>query len=163
LAKPTNIYAEQKTTESKSDPVPIMDQGLIKPTMNIREEPTSPDEMQLVFRNDIPTADEPGAYPTQFPVSGAFSIEDPALQDEVEEQKRKAQQRIQKLRNLSFNTNASDPNNEFETVPAYVRRSLELHQPSSPETFYSKYEVVKDEDNTRLSSLNSFLEGKKPD
>lgn len=163
LAKPTNIYAEQKTAESNSEPAPSKEQGLNRPSMSFREESASSDEMQLVFRTDIPTADEPGAHPTQSNVSGAFSIEDPALQDEVEEQKRKAQQRIQKLRNLSFNTNASDPNNEFETVPAYVRRSFELQQPSSPETFYSKYEVVKEEDSSRISHLNSFLEGKKPD
>jgi cell division protein FtsZ len=163
LAKPTNIYAEQKTSESNVEPSPVREQGLNKPVMSFREESASSDEMQLVFRNDIPSADEPGAYPTQSNVSGAFSIEDPALQDEVEEQKRKAQERIQKLRNLSFNTNASDPNNEFETVPAYVRRSLEFQQPSTPETFYSKYEVVKEDDSSRLTRFNTFLEGKKPD
>jgi cell division protein FtsZ len=163
LAKPTNIYAEQKAVESNVEPSPVKEQGLNKPVMTLREEPAAPEEMQLVFRNDIPSADEPGAYPTQSNVSGAFSIEDPALQDEVEEQKRKAQERIQKLRNLSFNTNASDPNNEFETVPAYVRRSLEFQQPSTPESFYSKYEVVKEEDSSRLTRFNTFLEGKKPD
>ena len=163
LAKPTNIYAEQKAVESNVEPSPVKEQGLNKPVMTLREEPAAPEEMQLVFRNDIPSADEPGAYPTQSNVSGAFSIEDPALQDEVEEQKRKAQERIQKLRNLSFNTNASDPNNEFESVPAYVRRSLEFQQPSTPESFYSKYEVVKEEDSSRLTRFNTFLEGKKPD
>jgi len=45
--------------------------------------------------------------------------------DDAEEQRRKVAERIQKLRNLSFNiNNASDPNNEFDAVPAYVRSKL---------------------------------------
>ena len=42
--------------------------------------------------------------------------------DAEEEQKRRAAERLQKLRNLSFNLNAGDPNNEFDSVPAYIRR-----------------------------------------
>ena len=47
--------------------------------------------------------------------------------DETEELRRRAMERIAKLRNLSFNINAADPNNEFETVPAYLRRNMEMH------------------------------------
>jgi cell division protein FtsZ len=99
-------------------------------------------------------------------------VEDPALQDETEEQKRRAVERLHKLRNLSFNVNAADPNNEFETVPAYIRRNMELHtglslgQPnnSQVENFYSNYEVKTDDKNqTHISSINTFLDGKKPD
>ena len=50
------------------------------------------------------------------------------MQDETEELRRRAMERIAKLRNLSFNINAADPNNEFETVPAYLRRNMELAQ-----------------------------------
>jgi cell division protein FtsZ len=69
------------------------------------------------------------------------------------------------LRNLSFNIHASDPNNEFETVPAYLRRNMEIHnQIADVETFYSNY-VVKsnDQNQTEISTINTFLEGKKPD
>jgi cell division protein FtsZ len=37
--------------------------------------------------------------------------------------------------------NSNDPNNEFDTVPAYVRKKLELfgnNQLASVENFYSK-------------------------
>ncbi len=54
------------------------------------------------------------------------------MRDEVDDQKRRAAERIQKLRNLSFNINAADTNNEFETVPAYIRRNLELYNTVSP-------------------------------
>ena len=87
------------------------------------------------------------------------------MQDEAEEQKRRAAERLHKLRNLSFNVNAADPNNEFETVPAYIRRNMELYNSNSHiESFYSSYEVRSDEKNQgHISTINTFLDGKKPD
>ena len=88
------------------------------------------------------------------------------LTDE-ELQKRRAAERIQKLRNLSFDVNSNDPNSELDSVPAYVRRKLEnLKQGggSTAEEYYSKITVDKTEENKiNLSTLNSFLDGKKPD
>ena len=87
--------------------------------------------------------------------------------NEDEEQKRRAAERIQKLRNLSFNmNNPADPNNEFDVVPAYVRKNMELFGSTltSVEQFYSKVTVGKDEhDQPKFSTRNTFLEGKKPD
>ena len=118
--------------------------------------------LQLVLRDDIPAADESWAHQTQ--PSLTTQAEDPALQDEADEQKRKAVERLQKLRNLSFNMNA-DLNQEFENVPAYIRRNMELYGNSaSVENYYSGYEVTKDDKNqTQISTINTFLEGKKPD
>jgi cell division protein FtsZ len=61
---------------------------------------------------------------------------------------------------------AADANNEFDTVPAYVRRNMELfgNTLTSVENFYSKYTVSKDENNqAQISTINTFLDGKKPD
>ena len=87
------------------------------------------------------------------------------MQDEAEEQKRRAAERLHKLRNLSFNVNSADPNNEFENVPAYIRRNMELYGSySAVENFYSNYEVKKDDNNqAQISTINTFLDGKKPD
>ena len=87
------------------------------------------------------------------------------MQDEAEGLRRRAAERINKLRNLSFNMNAADPNNEFETVPAYIRRNLELYNTvTSVESFYSQYEVKSDKNSPgEISTINSFLDGKKPD
>lgn len=87
---------------------------------------------------------------------------------EEEEQKRRAQERVEKikkLRNLSFNFNASDPNNEFEQIPAYMRRELDLHNSiANVENFYSRAQVKTDQnDQTSISTINTFLEGKNPD
>jgi cell division protein FtsZ len=121
--------------------------------------------MQLVFKDAIPAADVPGAHQTQ-PVSMADQpAEEPATQDEAEGLRRRAAERINKLRNLSFNMNAADPNNEFEIVPAYIRRNLELYNTvTSVESFYSQYEVKADNNSQgEISTINSFLDGKKPD
>jgi cell division protein FtsZ len=88
-----------------------------------------------------------------------------AEQEQQEDLSRRSLDRINKLRNLSFNINAADPNNEFETVPAYLRRNVEEHnQIANIESFYSNYTVKSDENNqAEISTINSFLDSKKPD
>ena len=161
LAKPSNIYADPQEKSSK-EPVK---EPVLKPVENSVKEEEPSSDMQLVFKDVIPAAEEPRAHQTQYIVKDAAPAEEPALQDEAEEQKRRAAERIQKLRNLSFNINAADPNNEFETVPAYIRRNLELYNTiANVETFYSNYEVRTDENNNaQISTINTFLDGKKPD
>ncbi|MBA2330679.1 MAG: cell division protein FtsZ [Flavisolibacter sp.] len=158
LARPSNIYADSKpevfTSKPAEEPVP-------PPSAKIEDEESF--NMQLVIRNDIPAADMPTAQtsqPTQAPAEELREAGDIAA-----EEKRKAAERLQKLRNLSFNLNAVDPNNEFEAVPAYIRRNMELYnQTASVENFYSNYSVKPDGNNTaQISTINTFLDGKKPD
>lgn len=162
LARPSNIYAESKTEVDTSkfsaeQPVP--------PSYAADEEEQEllDLQMQLVERDDIPAADMPLAHQAQPPLT--LETEDPPMADEVEEQKRRATERLHKLRNLSFNVNGNDPNNEFENVPAYIRRNMELYNSNSHiENFYSNYEVKKGADNkTEISTINTFLDGQKPD
>ncbi|MDF2187644.1 cell division protein FtsZ [Paraflavitalea sp. CAU 1676] len=164
LARPTNIYAEPKREESIQEHAPVKEPVLHTGAKTTQEEEPSND-MQLVFKDDIPAAEEPGAHHAHPIVMANASVEEPAPQDEAEEQKRRAAERIQKLRNLSFNINAADPNNEFETVPAYIRRNLELYNTiTNVENFYSNVEVKADDNNNgHLTTINTFLDGKKPD
>jgi cell division protein FtsZ len=159
LARPSNIYAETNKEVSTSTPNP--EKPVSAPIVQKLEDEFPP--MQLVVRDEIPAADEPLAHQT-IP-SLTTPAEETAMQDEAEDQKRRAASRLAKLRNLSFNINAADPNNEFETVPAYIRRNMELYNTVSPaENFYSNYTVDKDENNqTNISTINTFLDGKKPD
>ncbi|HTE25648.1 MAG TPA: hypothetical protein VK664_13895, partial [Flavitalea sp.] len=165
LAKPANIYAEPKPDKSIPENQSLKEVTKEPVKQPFKEEDPSLEPMQLVFRSDVPAAEEPGAYQTPNHVKTTASTEEPAMQDEVGEQKRRAAERIQKLRNLSFNINAADPNNEFETVPAYIRRNLELYGTiNNVENFYSNYEVKSDENNkAQISTINTFLDGKKPD
>jgi len=160
LARPSNIYAESKAevfTSMSSAEEPI-------PAHNANQEEVQPLDMQLVVRDNIPAADAPLAHQAQPPLT--TDAEEPPVVDEAEEQKRRAAERLHKLRNLSFNVNGADPNNEFENVPAYIRRNMELYGNSfsAIENFYSNYEVKKDDNNqTQISTINTFLDGKKPD
>ncbi len=163
LAKPSNIYAEP--TKDKSG-TPVLKEPSLDLNMKTEKEEEPSSEFQLVIKEEIPAAEEVGTHQTAQIASGMpHSIEEPAMQDEIEIQKRKAAERIQKLRNLSFNINSADPNNEFETVPAYIRRNLELYNSvSHVENFYSNYEVKADDQNKgQISTINTFLDGKKPD
>ncbi|MEI8052244.1 MAG: cell division protein FtsZ [Bacteroidota bacterium] len=158
LAKPAQIYAEQKPA----------DQEIQKPEETIQvkrvveEEPVI--ELQLIVK-DLPKVEEeqPIAQQTQ-PVNNPVSEEN-EIPDETEALRRRANERLAKLRNLSFNVNTADPNNEFETVPAYLRRNMEMQvQLTDAESFYSNYTVKPTENNqAEIGTINTFLDGKKPD
>ena len=160
LAKPSQIYAEDKPKkESKIVEVPT-------PLQISKQEDEPVIEMQLVVK-DSPDAEEEkekSKVRQTMPIMMS-PVEEPPVGDETDELKRRAVERIAKLRNLSFNVNASDPNNEFESVPAYLRRNMELHNSiADVESFYSNYTVKSDENNkAEISTINTFLEGKKPD
>ena len=156
FSKPMNIYAEPE----RPTPAPV--QEIIPVAPKVEEKPVVQEEemmMQLVEKEEKPVAPVAVAPQSNF-------IDDSVL-DDAEEQKRRAAERIQKLRNLSFNmNNSSETNSEFDNVPAYVRRNMELfgNTLTSVEDFYSKYTVGKDENNqTQISTINTFLDGKKPD
>jgi cell division protein FtsZ len=160
LAKPAQIYAEDSpaNTESntKEEPLPLQ-----KPSR--ADEPVI--ELQLVVKDSQKAAEEQPPIVQQTQPIMMSNVEEPAMQDETEELRRRATERIAKLRNLSFNINASDPNNEFETVPAYLRRNMDMtNQIADVENFYSNYTVKSDDNNqAEISTINTFLDGKKPD
>jgi cell division protein FtsZ len=119
-------------------------------------------DMELIEKPEMPS------YSQATNMAAPASFIDDSMFDDAEEQKRRAAERIQKLRNLSFNMSGggAESGSEFDNVPAYVRRNMELFGSTltTVEDFYSKYTVGKDEkDQTQLSTLNTFLHGKKPD
>lgn len=130
--------------------------------------PTPADEpeelqMQLIEKEELPAAPTPLLYQIH---TATPSVQEEGISvEDTLEQQRRAADRLQKLRNLSYNVNTADPNNEFETVPAYVRRNMELYNSASQiENFYSSYEVKDDPAKQGpISTLNTFLDGKKPD
>ena len=178
LNKPLNIYAEAELEiEVASEPsIPTNNETVVHPVVFEANEPVAAEteNLETSFRNvemdteEAPTMqlvmrEESSVTPQNRPQHSSFDIS----LDNSEEQRRKVAERIQKLRNLSFNiNNGSDPGVEFDAVPAYVRRNLDLfgNTMASVENYYSKYTVEQDENNqTQISTINSFLDGKKPD
>lgn len=138
----------------------------VPPLQSIKQDDEPAEEMRLVEKDSSIAAEEDKEQKVHQTMPIMMSdVEEPPLADEAEELKRKAMDRIARLRNLSYNDNYADPNNEFESVPAYLRRNMELHNSiANVESFYSNYSVKPDDDNkVQISSLNSYLNGDKPD
>ncbi len=161
LKKPEVIYAETKEVTAE---IKIEDPSKELPVqLQFVKEDEESFDMKLVEKKAGQLAAEESLGADQkFHLA---SSDAPPVTDEAEEQRKKAAERLQKLRNLSFNIHAAEPNNEFESVPAYLRRNLELYNTISPaENFYSNYTVQSDENNqAQISTINTFLDGKKPD
>ena len=178
LARPANIYADGSRQEQVtpavdivtpvSQPVSIQFEQEAPTTQSISAAPAAEEvsemfEMKLVEKDEDPAPATPLLFELHRSVP-AESIDLPEV-DETIVQQRRAAERLQKLRNLSFNVNAADPNNEFETIPAYIRQNMEMYNSKTQiENFYSNYEVKDDPSKQGpISTLNSFLNGKKPD
>ncbi|TXT34929.1 MAG: cell division protein FtsZ [Chitinophagaceae bacterium] len=168
LTKPANIYAEEVKPEPAvvSIQMPAAQPAPAPPAPVQQEEALF--EMQLVEKSaemmqEVKAQQEQPQHQHQ-PQS---QYAEDSFMDDVEDQKRRAAERIQKLRNLSYNmSNTADTSGEFDAVPAYIRRNMELfgNTLTSVENFYSKYTVGKDEnDQTQISTINKFFDGKKPD
>jgi cell division protein FtsZ len=88
-----------------------------------------------------------------------------------EEQKRQLEERAERLRNLSFNVKTTEPidTTDIENVPAYLRKEKSLEQGiSSADKFYSGYTVgvsvgADEKAQASINTINTFLDGKKPD
>ncbi len=88
-----------------------------------------------------------------------------------EEQKRQLEERAERLRNLSFNVKTTEPidTTDIENVPAYLRKEKSLEQGiSSADKFYSGYTVgvsvgADEKAQATINTINTFLDGKKPD
>jgi cell division protein FtsZ len=164
LVRPSVIYS---TPETPSSINPITQENV--PALPKEETPEvkKADEelnegMQLVFKEEVKEVTPVFQYlPVELPKTNPFNSF-----DESEAQKAKADERLYKLRNLSYNFNSADPNNEYENTPAYVRHNWQFNNPNHAtiEKFYSSYAVGTDDNNVaHLSTINTFLEGKKPD
>jgi len=183
ISKPTRIYEEAEQEEiapiaqTPVPEIPVQNEPVIE---LVKDEPMEEQVMQtptvvpdLLSGLEEKEVEEAISLQMVIKDNPVQRIPEPTavLEDvqfsEEEEQKRRAAERIQKLRNLSYNlNNPADPNNEFDVVPAYVRKNMELFGNSltSAEQFYSRVTVGKDEnDQPTLSTRNTFLEGKKPD
>lgn len=194
LKRPTNIYATEPTAETQA-PVQapaVKLPEVLAPSIELVEkmdmeaatspEPLSTQNPQPTAHNqqtslELKEAEEPFEmvyHQESLPkdvmfeetrLSSAF-VKDLGALDEAEMQKARAEERLHKLRNLSFNFSNADTNNEYENIPAYVRQNLQVHNTTlaSVEKFYSSYAVGADENNIgQISTINTFLEGKKPD
>ena len=118
---------------------------------------------QLVIKNENPT-------PQPEYKIGEHYLTPQEIEEKrrFEEQKRSLEERAERLRRMSFNIKGVESSDELENVPAYVRRQVDLdNSVASADKFLSGYSVgVNDQQNNNQASIqtiNTFLDGKKPD
>jgi len=138
VQEPAPVFAEEKRTEE----VP----------------------MQLVIKSDATVVEEPVAKVQQ----RSFSQDEMDDKRRFEEQKKALEDRAERLRRMSFNIKSTDSADEMESVPAYMRKNVKLdNQANSSKSYYSGYTVgVNDHDGNpqaAIQTINTFLDGKKPD
>lgn len=87
---------------------------------------------------------------------------------QFEEQKRALEERAERLRRMSFNFRNQDKADELERVPAYQRQQVSFDDTgNSSDNFLSGYYVEGSRDGdskqSNIRTINTFLDGKRPD
>lgn len=163
----------EATMPHQESPAPIFDPmpfATHTPVSDIKTEPVEKEEetstfsdIQLVIKNEVP--EESATVKIGSHVLSQDEIEE---KRRFEEQKRALEERAERLRRMSFNIKGTESADEMEAVPAYVRRKIDIDNGvASADKFYSGYSVGVNDDQKNnqasIQTINTFLDGKKPD
>lgn len=169
--EPTPVFTavvEEQPQERESFVLEVTEEPA--PTVVFVEETT---RFEPVYNVPVqPRAEEPVREPVREPV--VMKIGERVLTEEeieekrrFEEQKRAFEDRAARLRSLSMNIRGGNENtDEIESVPAYMRKNVNIENaPASSDSFYSGYTVGKTgtNDQAGINTINTFLDGRKPD
>lgn len=121
----------------------------------------------LTIKDEVPQQQQPAAYKIGEHVLSADELDE---KRRFEEQKKALEERAERLRRLSFNIKGAEGTDDLETVPAYMRRNVELPQTggsSDNNSYLSGYSVGTNDGQqgkqASIQTINTFLDGKKPD
>ena len=123
--------------------------------------------LQLIIKNEIKIEEE--EIPVAVKIGERVLSEDEiAEKKRFEEQKRALEERAERLRRMSFNIKAGESTDDLENVPAYVRKNVEItdSKASADTSYYSGYSVGVNQqqgNQASIQTINTFLDGKKPD
>jgi len=157
-AEPAPV-AEQKTSFNLE--LPQTQQANVIPEAKPQQQEYKAPELELIIKNEEKPVQREAAVKRGERYLTAEEIEE---QRRFEEQKKALEDRADRLRRMSFNINGTE-HNEVENVPAYMRRQTNLDNTvNSNDNFLSGYSV-NDNDGKKgnISTINTFLDGKKPD
>lgn len=112
--------------------------------------------MQIVYKTEEPAREE------SMKIGDRYMTPDEIEEKRrFEEQKRALEDRAERLRRMSFNIKSTESSDEIESVPAYMRKNIQLDSNNSSSNHYSGYTVGND--NKGINTINTFLDGNKPD
>lgn len=147
------------------DTVENMYEAPAEPTYKVTEQPPMEEPAApIVAKVEEPVRD---AGPVKI---GERTLTEDELEEKrrFEEQKRAFEDRAARLRSLSMNVRGNESVDDMESVPAFVRKNMKIdnQQAASTESFYSGYTVgfnEGEEEKGNISTINTFLQGGKPD
>lgn len=129
--------------------------------------------LQLIIKNEgvnePPKSEQEPAPQKSQQAERVMTADEMEEKRRFEEQKRALEERAERLRRMSFNVKGEENADDVENVPAYVRKNIDIDNNSvaSKDNFYSGYSVSVNENDKEgkadIRSINTFLEGKKPD
>jgi cell division protein FtsZ len=181
LNKPSNIYASnpsqplvnswEKEVVEEAKPENVFQLFVKEEVIEENVQPTNNLQSTVTHENNNEEIES-----FNFQITSKSNFEEPPVSrnpvvanidfSEEEMQRKRAIDRINRLKNLSFNVSASEANSELENIPAYIRQKIEREGNliATVENYYSKVTVDKNSNQeTVLSTINTFLDGKKPD
>lgn len=136
----------------------------------VQPQPATPEykapELELVIKNEQPQQQVSQQEPPVKRGERFLTPEELEEQRRFEEQKRALEERADRLRRMSFNIQGNENPADIENIPAYMRNKANLDdQVSSTDTYLSGYTVSPDKNGNQgnISTINTFLDGKKPD
>lgn len=172
-ATPTDLFSHSsKKPHSESAERPIVRHTLVEEDLEDREDDETKNdeyvlkESETQFYFDIPKETEEKEELQQAhraPVESERRIANPdadRTEESVEEQLRKAKERILRLRDLGIKLRSASGLQEIENEPAYKRKQMALENVvHSSESHVSRFTLSKDGDNdeTGIRPNNSFL------
>lgn len=156
----TSFTLELPKTEEEKE-VPAVPVATVE---NKKEEEVPAQLFELIIKNTEP---EPAAAKEEQVKIGDRILTEHEIEERrrFEEQKRALEERAERLRRMSFNIPNPEQADEIENIPAYQRRNANVDDNAerSNENFLSGYTVKNDGNKTNISSINTFLDGNKPD
>ena len=171
VAKTDEIVSYVKEEVKKDEPVKpeIKSSVTEEPFVYAKEEPVTKVE-QTTFEFEITNISAPASTEEPFLIANASEEKITAEKEEkdentiiskvqTDEQLKKAQDRVSKLKELSFKLKSPNGLSELENEPAYKRRNINLDStPHSSESQVSRYTLSENDDKkVEIKPNNSFL------
>lgn len=167
VLKMNNEEAPVNNAPVMQAPVPPVAQAPVAPIVaQVQQEEENEDDievapMQMIIKED------PIDIPSRI---GSHVLTEHEMEEKrrFEEQKRALEERAERLRRMSFNVKGAESTDDLENIPAYMRQNMNLDNNNvSGNNFYSNYSVGTNPDQQKtqasIQTINTFLDGKKPD
>ena len=166
---PEPVAAIPETRTSFNLELPKAETEAQQPVMQPQPQPQEykAPELELIIKNEQPQSQVPQQENPVKRGERFLTPEELEEQRRFEEQKRALEERADRLRRMSFNIQGNENPTDIENIPAYMRNNKANldDQASSSDTYLSGYSVHADKNGNQgnISTINTFLDGKKPD